>query len=72
MTTPGGSSKIVWFLGFLLFGMATFDVIMHKRDVMTYTFLFIGLLAFAVAYCLQKIDKRITSLEQTLQGPKKG
>ncbi len=72
MTIPGGSSKLVWFFGFLFFGMGTFDVIMHRLDVMTYTFLSLGLLAFAVAYCLQNIEKRITSIEQSLQVSKKG
>jgi hypothetical protein len=38
---------------------------------MTYTFLFLGLLAFAVAYCLQNIEKRMTALEQSLQVSKK-
>jgi hypothetical protein len=52
--------------------MATFDVIMHRLDVMTSTFLFLGVFAFAVAYCLQNIEKRITSLEQSLQVSKKG
>jgi hypothetical protein len=65
-------SRLVWFFGFLFFGMATFDVIMHRLDVMTYTFLFFGLLAFAVAYCLQNIEKRITSIEQSLKASKKG
>lgn len=64
--------KLVWFFGFLFFGMATYDVIIHRLDVMTYTFLFLGLLAFAVAYCLQSIEKRITSIEQSLQVSKKG
>ena len=72
MTIPGGSSKLVWFFGFLFFGIATFDVIMHRLDGMTYTFLFLGLLAFAVASCLQNIEKRITSIEQSLQASKKG
>ena len=72
MTIPSGSLKLVWFFGFLFFGVATFDVIMHRLDMMTSTFLFIGLLAFAVANCLQNIEKRIASLEQSLQGPKKG
>lgn len=72
MTIPGGSSKLVWFLGFLFFGMGTFDVIIHRLDVMTYTFLFLGLLAFAVACCLQNIEKRISSIEQSLQVSKKG
>ena len=72
VTKPSGSSKLVWFFGFLFFGMATFDVIMHRLDVMTSTFLFLGVLAFAVAYCLQTIEKRITSLEQSLQVSKKG
>ncbi len=72
MTIPGGSSKLVWFFGFLFFGVATFDVIMHRLDVMTYTFSFLGLLAFAVASCLQNIEKRITSIEQSLQVSQKG
>jgi hypothetical protein len=71
VTISGGSSKLVWFFGFLFFGVATFDVVMHRLDVMTYTFLFLGLLAFTVAYCLQTIEKRITSLEESLQGSKK-
>ena len=69
---PGGSSRLVWFFGFLFFGMATFDVITRRLDVMTYSFLFLGLLAFAVAYCLQNIEKRVTSIEQSLQASKKG
>jgi len=64
MTIPGGSSKLVWFVGFLFFGIATFDVVMHRLDVMTYTLLFLGLLAFAVACCLQNIENRIASIEQ--------
>ncbi len=64
--------KLVWFFGFLFFGMATYDVIVHRLDVMTYVFLFLGLLAFAVASCLQGIEKRITSIEQSLRVPKKG
>jgi len=72
MTIPGGSSKLLWFYGFLFFGLATFDVVMHRLDVMTNTFLFLGLLAFAVAYCLQSIEKRITSIEQSSQVSKKG
>ncbi len=72
MTIPGGSSKLVWFFGFLFFGVATFDVIMHRLDVMTYTFFFLGLLAFAVASCLQNIEKRITLIEQSLQVSQKG
>ncbi len=72
MTIPGGSSKLVWFFGFLFLGMSTFDVIVHRLDVMTYAFLFLGLLAFAVASCLQNIEKRITSIEQSLQESKKG
>ncbi len=72
MTIPGGSSKLVWFFGFLFFGMATFDVIIHRLDVMTYAFLFLGLLAFAVAYCLQSIEKRIASIEQSLRVSKEG
>ncbi len=72
MTISGGSSKLVWFFGFLFFGTATFDVIMHRLDVMTNTFLFLGLLAFAVAYCLQNIEKRITSIEQSLRVSQKG
>ena len=71
MPIPSGSSKLVWFFGFLFFGMAIFDVIIHRLDVMTYTFLFLGLLAFAIAYCLQSIEKRITSIEQSLQVSKK-
>ena len=72
MTIPGGSSKLVCLFGFLFLGMSTFDVIMHRLDVMTYTFLFLGLLAFAVACCLQNIEKRITSIEQSLGESKKG
>lgn len=72
MTIPGGSSKLVWFFGFLFIGMDAFDVIMHRLDVMTSTFLFLGLLAFAVACCLQNIENHITSLEQSLQVSKKG
>jgi hypothetical protein len=72
MTIPRGSSKLVWFFGFLSFGIATFDVIGHRLDVMTYTFLFHGLLAFAVASCLQSIEKRISLIEQSLQVSKKG
>lgn len=71
MTIPGSPLKLVWFFGFLFFGMATFDVIMHRLDVMTYTFLFLGLLAFAVASCLQNIEKRIASIEQSLEVSKK-
>ncbi len=72
MTIPGGPLKLVWFFGFLFFGLAIFDVIMRRLDVMTYTFLFLGLLAFAVAYCLQNIEKRITSIEHSLRVSKKG
>ena len=72
MTIPGGSSKLVWFVGFLFFGIATFDVIMRRLDMMTYSLLFLGLLAFAVSCCLQNIEKRITSIEQFLQVRKKG
>lgn len=51
----------------MFLGLSTFDVIVHRLDVMTYTFLFLGLLAFAVAYCLQNIEKRLTSIEQSLK-----
>ena len=72
VTIPGSSSKLVRFFGFLFFGMATFDVVMHRLDLMTSTYLFLGLLAFAVAFCLQNIERRITSLERSLQVSKKG
>ncbi len=67
MTTPKTSYRLVWFFGFMFLGLSTFDVIVHRLDVMTYTFLFLGLLAFAVAYCLQNIEKRLTSIEQSLK-----
>ena len=71
MTIPGGSSRLVFFFGFLFLGLAAFDIIMHRLDAMTSTFLFFGLLAFAVACCLQNIEKRIASIEQSLQTSKK-
>jgi hypothetical protein len=70
MTIPKTSSRLVWFFGFMFFGLATFDVMRHRLDVMTYTFLFFGLLAFAVASCLQNIEKRLTSIEQSLSSPR--
>jgi hypothetical protein len=67
----GGSAKLVWFFGFLFLGVATFDLIMHRLDLMTSTFLFLGLLAFAVASCLQNIEKRLASIEQSLHASKR-
>jgi len=61
------SSRLVWFFGFMFLGLATFDVIRHRLDGMTSTYMFFGLLAFAVAYCLQNIEKRLASIEQSLK-----
>ena len=65
------SSLLVWLFGFMFFGLATFEVAMHRLDMMTYALLFLGLLAFAVAYCLQNIEKRLTSIEQSLRTSQK-
>jgi hypothetical protein len=67
MTMPRNSSRPVIFCGFLFLGLAIFDEIMQRPDAMTYTFLFLGMLALLIASCLQKIEKRLNSLEQSLQ-----
>jgi len=64
--------NLVWFFGFLFFGLAAFDRLMHRLDVMTSTYVFLGLLAIAVANCLQNIEKRISSIEKSSQVSKKG
>lgn len=67
MTIPKPSSRLVWFFGFMFLGLASFDVLRRRLDAMTYTFLFLGLLAFAVAFSLQTIEKRLSALEQSLK-----
>lgn len=71
MMVPGGSSKLVWFFGFLFLGLAGFDSVRHIHDTMTSLFLFLGLLAFVVACCLQNIEIRMAAVEQSLQAAKK-
>jgi hypothetical protein len=66
------SSRVVWFLGLLFLGMAMFDIITQRRDAMTYTFLFLGLLAAGVGGSLRSIERRLTSIEQSLQISNKG
>jgi hypothetical protein len=71
MMVPGGSSKMVWFFGFLFLGLAGFSIVRHIFDAMTYSYLFLGLLAFVVACCLQNIEIRIAAIELYLQAAKK-
>jgi hypothetical protein len=68
---PSGSSKMVWFLGFLFEGLGGFSLVRHIYDAMTYGYLFLGLLAIAVACCLQNIEIRVAALELSLQTEKK-
>lgn len=67
VTIFGPSSRLVWFFGFMFLGLASFDVIRRRLDAMTYTFLFLGLLAFAVAFSLQSIEKRLNAIEHSLK-----
>jgi predicted membrane channel-forming protein YqfA (hemolysin III family) len=72
MTIPKKSSWLVFFFGFMVMGLAAFDSIRHIHDAITSTFLFLGLLAFAVGSCLRNIETRLASVEQSLQLLHKG
>jgi hypothetical protein len=55
--------------GFVFLGWVSFDGIMQRRDAMTSVSVFMGLLAFAAAYSVQNIEKRLASIEKYLHGP---
>jgi hypothetical protein len=66
--TPKHSSRLVSFFGFLFMGLAAFDLFMwHRIDAMESTFVFLGLLAFAVAYCLRNIESRLGACPSNIQ-----
>jgi hypothetical protein len=58
------SSRLVSLFGFMFFGMAIYDEVMHRHHAMACTLFFIGLSVFAVAWCLHNIEKRLASIEQ--------
>jgi hypothetical protein len=66
LTATPKHSWLVSLFGFVFMGLAAFDLFIWRRaDAMESTLVFLGLLAFAVAYCLQNIEKRLAFIEQT-------
>jgi hypothetical protein len=64
MTTPRHPFRLVGFFGSMFFAVAIYEEVIHRRDAMASTLLFVGLSVFAVAYGLHNIEKRLASLEQ--------
>ncbi len=67
MKTQKASLWMLPFFGFVFIALAFIDIVLHKVDAITTVFIFFGTLSFAVNYCLQAIEKRLTMLEQSLR-----
>jgi hypothetical protein len=63
---PRRSSWLLFLFGFVFLGWSGLDAIRHVRDVMTSVSVFLGLLAFAAAYCVQNLERRVASIEKHL------
>jgi len=64
---PKHSSWLLFLLGFAFLVWASLDQIMQRRDAMTSVSVFIGLLAFAAAYCVQNTERRLAAIEKYLR-----
>lgn len=67
MTILKNSSRLVFVFGFLFLGLAAFDSVRHIHDPITYTYVFLAVLAFVIASCLQSIEKRLSAMEQSFR-----
>ncbi len=61
------NSRLLLCFGLLFYGLALFDCVMGRRDIMTYCFLFLGVLASVVFAVTQSIENRLNSIEKALQ-----
>ena len=67
MKIPKRSSWLLFLFGFFFLGWSLLDEVRHMRDTMTFVSIFIGLLAFAAGYCVQNVERRLTSIEEQLR-----
>jgi hypothetical protein len=72
MNKKNYQSGYVLLSALMFLGAAAFDVATQKRDQMTFVFAFLGILGSLVATALQRIEKRLSTIEERLQSRRSG